>query len=252
MKKWFRTTVEDILYSASLDLSFIPKVPDLYEKTYRCVRPYTMTSRRRIYELLDAIQYISKSGLPGDFVECGVWKGGSSLAAAMMLKSLGETGRDLWLFDTYEGMVAPGDKDGSKANAGYKSSLRGGQGSDWCRSSLEEVKSHMFIADYPDDKIHYVAGAVEKTLPAQGPEKICLLRLDTDWYESTRHELETLYPRLVPGGILIIDDYGYWEGARRAVDEYFEDQNIHVYIKRIDETGVVIVKPRILDENSKS
>ena len=76
---------------------------------------------------------------------------------------------------------------------------------------------------YPPERIHFVRGPVEETLPAGAPDEIALLRLDTDWYESTRHELEHLYPRLAAGGVLLVDDYGHWEGARKAVDEYFAD-----------------------------
>jgi hypothetical protein len=85
-------------------------------------------------------------------------------------------------------------------------------------------------------------GKVEDTIPADIPEKIALLRLDTDWYESTKHELIHLFPRLQKGGVLIIDDYGFWKGARKAVDEYFAENNIQILLNRIDDTGRMAIK----------
>ncbi|MFC7470447.1 TylF/MycF/NovP-related O-methyltransferase [Actinomadura keratinilytica] len=95
---------------------------------------------------------------------------------------------------------------------------------------------------YPKERLHYVQGLVEKTVPAEAPEQISVLRLDTDWYASTRHELEHLYPRLVSGGVLLIDDYGYWQGSRRAVDEFLEATGERLLLLRMDE-GRIAVKP---------
>jgi len=95
---------------------------------------------------------------------------------------------------------------------------------------------------YPEQQIHFVEGLVEETLPAEAPEEIALLRLDTDWYSSTKHELEQLYPRLAPGGVLILDDYGHWQGARRAVDEYFAENQITLLLNRVDSTARIGVK----------
>ena len=90
---------------------------------------------------------------------------------------------------------------------------------------------------YPMDRERFVPGPVEETLPAAAPETIALLRLDTDWYESTRHELVHLFPRLRPGGVLIVDDYGHWSGAKHSVDEYFSGTGQHILLNRIDYTG---------------
>ena len=109
-------------------------------------------------------------------------------------------------------------------------------------ASLEEVQKNMSLTKYPTEKIHFVKGKVEDTIPDKAPEKIAILRLDTDWYESTKHELEYLFPRLIEGGILIIDDYGHFEGSRIAVDEYLEKNNIHDFLHRIDYTGRLLVK----------
>jgi hypothetical protein len=96
---------------------------------------------------------------------------------------------------------------------------------------------------YPEERIHFVPGRVEETLPQNAPKDIALLRLDTDWYASTKHELQHLYPRLVPGGVLIVDDYGYWQGARQAVDEYLSENGLALLLNRIDHTARIAVKP---------
>jgi O-methyltransferase len=109
-------------------------------------------------------------------------------------------------------------------------------------SSLEDVKRVMAATGYEPGKTVFVPGRVEDTIPASAPETIALLRLDTDWYQSTYHELTHLYPRLAVGGVLIIDDYGHWQGARKAVDQYIREQKLKLLLCRIDYTGRVCVK----------
>jgi O-methyltransferase len=206
----------------------------------RRVRPYTMTSPARIGAVCSAIRHIEANNIPGAFVECGVWKGGSSMAAALTLKNP----RPLFLFDTFEGMTAPGEHDSHSVSGRSAAALLSGAGDGAalnCYSPIDEVKRNMAATGYPQGAIHYVKGKVEDTIPTAAPREIAVLRLDTDWYESTRHELEHLYPRLSPGGVLIIDDYGYWSGARKAADDYFRDS---LYLSRIDSTGRIAIKPR--------
>ena len=112
----------------------------------------------------------------------------------------------------------------------------------WCYAPLDAVREAVLSSGYPSRKITFVKGRVEDTLPQAAPEKIAILRLDTDWYESTRHELETLYPRLVRGGVLILDDYGHWQGAKKAVDEYIEKNDLKLFLSRTDYTGRVAIK----------
>jgi O-methyltransferase len=213
----------------------------------QAVLPYTMTSPERIYGLISAVDYMVDKGLEGDVVECGVWRGGSMLAAAMRLKARGATQKNLWLFDTYEGMPEPTADDFSKRSGGAQEKFEqlktAEDASDWCRASLEDVQHNIRIANYPAGQIHFIKGKVEDTIPANIPEKIALLRLDTDWYASTKHELKHLFPRLVPGGVLIIDDYGHWEGCRKAVDEYFEGHKQKPLLVRVDYTGRMGIKP---------
>ena len=212
------------------------------------VRPFTATSLQRVSALSDAVKYITQEKIPGAIVECGVWRGGSMMVVAKTLLALGDTSRELYLFDTYEGMTAPTEKDVMFDGTSAAKILEGvekneGAGNYWCIASLEDVRQNMASTGYPMAKVHFVKGRVEDTIPQPGLEQIALLRLDTDWYESTKHELEQLYPRLVGNGPLIIDDYGHWQGARRAVDEYFAAQPFRPLLYRIDFTGRMLVKP---------
>jgi O-methyltransferase len=188
--------------------------PDLFAQ----VSNFTMTPLVAVAALAEAVERISREGVPGALVECGVWRGGSVMVMAERLLALGDL-RELYLFDTFAGMEAPGEWDEKGAHQLYQQSVNAGR--PLCRASLDEVATNIASTGYPLRRVHFVIGRVEDTLQTQAPETIALLRLDTDWYASTRHELETLYPRLAPGGALLVDDYGEWDGCRRAVDEYF-------------------------------
>jgi hypothetical protein len=222
--------------------------PEL-EQTIKRVRRHTMTTPRRIAALCDGVEHVVRSEVPGALVECGVWKGGSMMAAALTLLRLGAADRDLYLFDTFQGMPPPTSEDVFSAYDGYspmrhwRRRHRGdGRESTWHYVAADDVRAALLSTGYPAERVHLVEGRVEDTLPAAAPDAIALLRLDTDWYESTRHELEHLYPRLSPGGVLILDDYGHYEGARRAVDEYFDAHGGRPLLTRVDYTGRVGVK----------
>jgi O-methyltransferase len=222
--------------------------PDELRATIKRVRRYTMTSPQRLGALCDGVEYLGRGGIDGAFVECGVWRGGSMMAAALTLLRLGDTERDLYLFDTFSGMPEPSEHDRSSAYDPYplherwRRQSRGSEASMWSAVPLEEVRANLLSTGYPAERIHLVAGMVEHTLPAEAPERIAMLRLDTDWYASTKHELEQLYPRLVPGGVLIVDDYGHYEGARKAVDDYFDDLGEALLLNRIDYTGRIAIR----------
>lgn len=223
-----------------------PDFNESSERIFRYVRQFTMTSPERINALVEAVKYIIKNKIDGDFVECGVWKGGSTMAMAQMLLELGEKERNIHLYDTFTGMVAPSDKDisfeGEIAQEVFLKTQISDDASDWCYAPIDEVMKNVFDTGYPREKFYFVKGKVEDTIPADIPEKIALLRLDTDWYESTRHELVHLFPRLSPYGILIIDDYGCWQGAKKAVDEYISENNLRIFLSRIDSTGRIAIK----------
>lgn len=221
---------------------------DFFNIYNRC-KEYTMTSPERMYALYSAVKYVLSAGIPGDFVECGVWRGGSSMLMAELLHRYDDKNRKLYLYDTYEGMPPPTEADVShdKVNADEQLSKASKSVSDsvWCYSSFDEVRNNMAKVGLPQDRIFMIKGKVEDTIPHQSPSEIALLRLDTDWYESTKHELIHLFPVLTTNGVLLIDDYGHWEGCRKAVDEYFADNNINILLNRIDYTGRIGIKTAI-------
>ena len=168
------------------------------------------------------------------------------MASALALKKAGDTTRELHLFDTFEGMPKPTaadvDLNGHSADRFFRKLQTGPDTSNFCRATLEEVRLAMHSTGYDEGLVYFVKGRVEETIPKHAPDSIALLRLDTDWYESTKHELEHLFPRLSKHGVLIVDDYGHWEGARKAVDEYFAKNEITILLSRVDYTGRVAVK----------
>ena len=218
----------------------IKNLSDGDKEILETVKPFTMTSPGRVLAVIKSVRYLIDEDIPGAFVECGVWKGGSMLAAALTLGCQDVDNRELYLFDTFTGMTKPSGEDvdvqGGSASEAYE------QEENWCAAGLNEVRETMRKSNYPEERIHYIVGDVMETLPGRVPEKIALLRLDTDWYESTRHELETMFPRLSPGGVLIIDDYGHWKGAKKAVKEYFAQNNLSIRLYPIDYSGRIAVK----------
>lgn len=213
------------------------------------LRPYTMTSSERLWSLVNAVRYIVEEKLPGDFAECGVWRGGSVMAMALELSRLGTTDRRIWLYDTFAGMTAPTSADveaatGATAARMMQSTEVGDGNNVWAHATRRDVEENLATTGYPAENLVYVEGDVAVTLRESVPDAIALLRLDTDWYESTRLGLEVLYPRLVVGGVCILDDYGHWQGARAAVDEYFAGRGQRPFMHPIDYSGRLFIKAR--------
>ena len=208
--------------------------------------PYSMTSPERLYAVHQAVKYVSRAGVLGDIVECGVWRGGSSMMAALTLGECGDETRDVWLFDTFEGMPEPESRDvsfvGEDASEHWRETQRDDH-NDWCFSPLDDVERNLASTGIPASRLHFVKGKVEDTIPEAGPERIALLRLDTDWYSSTYHEMKHFFPRIAPGGVLLIDDYGHWEGAREAVDTFLEEIGANLLLNRVDYTARIAVVP---------
>ena len=206
---------------------------------------YTMTSWERQYALYKAVHHVVENRIPGDIVECGVWRGGSMRLAALTLLALKSTDRKLFLYDTYEGMTEPQpeidvDFAGNKAINDWEQFTK--KGLKWAYAPVEEVRQTMVETGYPMENIHFVKGPVEDTIPGTVPERIALLRLDTDWYSSTKHEMEHLYPRLSSRGILLLDDYGHYRGAQRGVDEYIAMLESKPLLHRVDYAGRIAIK----------
>lgn len=221
-----------------------PDMEPEFLNIYGLCKPFTMTSIERMYALYKAVMHVSRNSIPGDIVECGVWKGGSAMLMAMTLLARGDV-RDIYLYDTFAGMSEPSEMDvdymGKKALDFWWGV---GKYSKWDSTivSMEEVQSNIAAINYPSERLHYIEGKIEDTIPLFAPERIAILHLDTDWYESTRHELVHLYPRLTLNGILLIDDYGHFKGARQAVDEYFSASRTRMFFSRVDYTGRIGVK----------
>ena len=215
---------------------------------YKMIEAYTATSIERVYALKSAITYIIKNKIKGDFVECGVWKGGSCMLMAKTLVNEGEKERKIWMYDTFDGMTEPTDDDCEiETNISGSDLLKNTpKNTDkfnmWAYAPLEMVKKNMKKTMFPEERIHFIEGKVENTLGKVKPQNMSLLRLDTDWYESTKCELEQLYPLLSIGGVLIVDDYGHFSGAKKAVDEYFSKTNVKPLMNRIDYSGRLIIK----------
>jgi O-methyltransferase len=229
-----------IAAKSCVQLPFDPETQVLWDR----VSSRTMTSVERIDALRVSVEYIESNSIPGDIVECGVWRGGSMMAVALTLIRLGGI-RRLWLYDTFSGMTPPGSEDMDFHGRAAKDLLAEQDPDDslvWGKSSLAQVQAALAETGYPREKIEFVPGPVEDTIPLQTPESIALLRLDTDWFGSTLHELVHLWPRLVEGGVLIIDDYGYWAGARKAVHQYFSEAGLRPFLHRVDETARLVLK----------
>lgn len=209
---------------------------EMNARIYEAVKEFTMTPLVRVSALVNAVQGIVQKGIPGDFVECGVWKGGSVMAMALMLMEL-DAERDIWLYDTFAGMPPPQGIDGKRAGQKWARAE-----DDWCFASIEEVKENIYATGYLKGRFHFVKGMVEDTVPATTPEKIALLRLDTDWYSSTAHELTHLYPRLSSGGVLFVDDYGHYRGARKAVDRFVRDHAPGLSLEHVDKSCRMAIK----------
>lgn len=216
--------------------------PEFLVLADRCT-PYTMTSLERLYGVHQAMEHIAAEPVDGDIVECGVWKGGSTMMACLHLLRAGDEARGVWLYDTFAGMPEPTDEDPEDAHREWLEGERNDH-NEYCYSPLDEVRRNVLSTGIDAQRIRFVEGKVEDTIPAAIPDRIALLRLDTDWYESTRHELEHLWPRLQVGGVLIVDDYGHWSGARKAVDEYFAELGHRPLLGRLDYTGRMCIKTR--------
>jgi hypothetical protein len=202
---------------------------------YQLCKAYSMVDIWIFQSLYRSVRYVLDHEIPGGLVECGVWRGGCCMFMALMAMRRGITDRDIYLYDTYAGMTEPGDHDYHLRNLDparetWQAQRQEGR-NDWCYASLDEVKRNLVLTRYPAERLHFVKGPVERTIPGTAPERISLLRLDTDFYDSTRHELIHLYPRLSQGGVLILDDYGTWAGQRKAAHDYFQEHGVAMLLQ---------------------
>lgn len=220
-----------------------------YHAIVEKIRPYTMTlveGLEATYALFQAVRYITQNRISGAIAECGVWRGGSIMLVAHALKHFKDTARELYLYDTFDGMTPPEDRDvdfdGNSMKAAWLTATRDGKAMGF-GGTLDTVKYYLSSTHYPEQRMHFIAGDVMQTIPAASPPAIALLRLDTDWYKSTLHELTHLYDLVVPGGIVIIDDYGWCRGARQATDEFFATRPFKPFLHRVNQGMRLLVKP---------
>jgi O-methyltransferase len=224
-----------------VEISEADKMVFQYVRTSRL----STSSDERLFATIMACRYVVDRDIEGDFVECGVWRGGNSIIAADVFKNMNSK-KFVWLFDTFSGMTEPTAVDvnwqGKSADIKFRASSKQNH-NDWCYAPIEEVQANFSRAGLLDGRVRFVKGDVAHTLSKLEtlPAKISVLRLDTDWYASTRAELEALYPRLSRGGVLIVDDYGHWGGSRTAVDEYFKAK-ARPFFQYIDQTARIAVK----------
>ena len=234
------------------NLTFNSKQKNNFEYYYKlCEKESLNVSKKRFLSLYQSINYIYKNNISGDFVECGVFKGGSAMMMAYAMQEFdinNKNNKKIWLYDTFEGMANPSEHDenilNQKAILELKRIKKEENKKDiWAFSSMNYVDQNILKTGIAKKNIVYVKGLVENTLPEKNPNEISLLRLDTDFYESTKIELEILYPLLVKGGILIVDDYGHWKGCKKAVDEFFQNKK-DIFFQQIDYSGIIGVKTK--------
>lgn len=216
-------------------------------ETISRIKPFTMTTDERIYMLIKSVEYIIARNIPGDFVECGVWRGGSVMAIAQTLKNLGVTNRKIWLYDTFDGMTEPSESDLDWSGKIAKDVLLKQKKVDeklntHAFASINAVKKNLRTIDYNFDNYIFVEGDVKETLMRNFPKSISLLRLDTDWYDSTLVELQQLFPLLEKDGIIILDDFGQWAGSRKAATEYFDSLDVKYLMNIVDKGARLIIK----------
>ncbi len=207
--------------------------PSEFSMLYRKIRPFTMCSNARLRALYGGTKRVVRNDIPGALVECGCARGGSAALMALTLKQWGEE-RDVWLCDTFEGLPAPtaDDPDFEVAEVFTGS----------CVGTIEDVRS-LFVRLGLENNSHFVKGLFQDTLSQTAFGPIALLHIDGDWYDSVRVCLEQLYEHVTPGGLIQFDDYGYWQGARKAVDEFMAKRNIKSSLQKIDYSGRFLVKP---------
>ena len=204
----------------------------------------------------DAIKYILKNNIDGVIIECGVESGNfEHIWITELMKN--NAVRDIYMYDTFGGLVAPTKYDYTCKDAilykmnkdevynTWKNHIIDDKTNSWCYTPLENVQNRLHSTGYPTEKLHYIVGDVMNTLSNRAgiPEKIAILRLDTDWYESSKFELEQMYDNVVSGGVIIFDDYYHWDGQRRATDDFFLSKNLnYIFVNMGNNKTAAIIK----------
>jgi O-methyltransferase len=191
----------------------------------------TMVSQARLDNLQSCVEDVLQKGVPGDLIETGVWRGGASILMRAVLKAYGDADRTVWVADSFEGLPPP-DPEKYPQDAGDIHHTF-----EQLAVSQEEVAHNFALYDLLDDQVKFLKGWFRDTLPTAPIEKLAVMRLDGDMYESTMDALVNLYPKLSVGGYVIIDDYGHLPNCRKAVHDFREQNNITDEITQVDWTG---------------
>ena len=231
---WYKKNENYLAEIEDDDLNFIKEIDR-----------FSMCKPPEHWAIIQSINHIKNNNIDGDLVECGVWEGGNIILFGYLLRKF-NLDKKIYAYDTYSGMVEPSIHDATFKDSNLKNSKNIYKNKDgWVKCDLKKVKMNIskFIDNHEEDYI-FIEGDVRETLNNQNnlPDKISLLRLDTDCYESTSKELEVLFPRLQKNGVLIIDDYGHWKGQKKAVDEYFNLKEDFHWLHRIDYKSRLLIK----------
>lgn len=195
-------------------------------------RALSMIGEHRMRQLQRACEFVIESGVPGDFIETGVWRGGACILMRAVLAAWGVTDRRVWVADSFQGLPPP-DPDRYPNDAGSEL-----HAFPQLAVSADEVRANFDRHGLLDGQVAFLEGWFRDTLPAAPIERLAILRLDGDMYESTMDALDALYGKLSPGGIVIVDDYGILDHCRAAVTDFRRDRAIDEPITRIDASGV--------------
>lgn len=232
------------------------------KKLIKKIRPYTMLSTTRLISLYTQVKYCEQSNLKGDYMECGVWKGGAVGLMALTNQLYGRKRRNLFLFDSFDDICPPDPKidgframqdtlkysnksDLNKLKSDAKKPIKGFYDSFGGKGTLSQNKQLLLSKIKYDKKyVHFYKGWFEDTMPKtfKAVDNLAILRIDADWYKSVYICLKYFYPKVVKGGFIIVDDYGYYEGCTKAVNKYFLEHNIQIYPNRIDSGSVYFIK----------
>lgn len=241
-----RTRYLDLVRNSLIGL--LQEDPELAQRADRAVLPFdaerratgkdwpahafSMIGALRMLQLQRAAEFLIERGIPGDFIETGVWRGGACILMRAVLAAHGVTDRRVWVADSFQGLPPP-DAERYPKDAGSQLNMF-----PQLAVSADQVRGNFERYDLLDDQVVFLEGWFRDTLPAAPIERLALLRMDGDLYESTMDALQALYDKVVPGGIVIVDDYGILESCRAAVDDFRRERGIDEPIYRIDHSGV--------------
>jgi hypothetical protein len=221
------------------DCSFDAETAE-FERIYRVIRPFTMVGRARLLSLYRHALRICRENIPGDFVECGACRGGSAALLAYVAKTHSRMSRKVYACDTFEGMPEPSDEDRHKGLTAAQCGFPAGSLPAPVETGLSEIARRANVLD----TIIPIKGLFRDTLPALASKigPVALLHADGDWYESTMEIFSNLFEKVPQGGYVQIDDYGHWDGCRKAVQDYQTAKKIRFPLEQIDYTGFGFIK----------